>query len=705
MTANPANVPALPFRFTVALGDRVLIGALAALVVARPLVYGDDPGRLRLTTTGGSVSLNLGVWLVLLGFAGWRIVVGQSIRWRGTLPAAALAGVGVAAMWSSRREGVYQRPGEHIAWDWLTLAAAFFVARQLTGRAADRRGFLNVLLAGAVSIASIGMVQRFGPALGVPSTEAVILDARPDLVGSEEFQPQLNAATTATGLVHGTLESPEAYLIFLLMALPVALVTSLAAGNRFKVALPVLLIAGVLALFAGSLFSGSVATSISEGFRLFREHPMWGTGPGNFSRMAADGNLASGSAWLTLAASMGGIAAMLALIAFVPVEVLRRSAVSDTEEPISGTRWEFYLGGIGGLLIGFVASVAQMPSEAPVWEVYNVGGFAIGRGVVWLVAFGILEQLRPSPRLLSRAVACSVVVVLLAGFFTEAALSQIILFTTVILLALLAASRDELVSANIVEKPWMRPVAVSGAVLAASVIVCYVLLAAGPAWQTAEAVRKSRTASRFYPDIERQIDLGKGNIDRANARHKTINFLNYQVLNPLRAAAEKDPNNATLLLEISRWERPLWRQLLHADPKEAPALGKDILFRADKAAKLDPRNIAGEQAVLEALILYRKESNSKPGQRLEAFNNHLKAVAFRLPELEVPYRYRMVSTLLATGDSDGVEPEIAKLLRLNRAEGQPHGKLSDSQRREIIEQAKQVIKKPPQELLDEWIDQ
>ncbi len=703
----PAARPSPAFLAS-GLGDRILLGALAALIVARPLVHGDDPGRLRLTTPGGALSFNLCVWLVVLGLTAWRFVSVRGTSGGGlfgiALMALCLSNVGIY-------ENAYKRPATLIVWEFLALIAAFVIAVQLGQRAADRRGLMNVLLASAVSVAAIGIVQRLGPILGMPSTEPVITDTRPGLAGDDEFQPQLNSATTSVGLVHGTLESPETYLVFLLLSLPSALLMARASGSRFKVVLPVLLICGVLAVFVGSPFSNNTPTSLSEGVRILRESSSWGCGPGNFSRAATDGSVASGSAWLTLMATFGVVAALiifggcgvfLLLAAWVVGSRRTIETQRESEEPAAGTRWEFYLGGIAGLLAGFIWAVGQMAAESPVWEVYKIGGYAIGRGIIWLAAFGTLERLRPNPMSLRRAMLWGFGVVILAGFFTEAALSPAVLFPAAVVMGTVLAMRFSQTSAVADEKPWSRPLAVAATVLMATAIVYFVLTVTAPGWQTADAVRKARMASRLYPDVERQIDLAKNNVERANARTKAVNFLNGQILNPLRAAAVRDPQNAALLLEIARWERPLWRQLLYVDPSEAAVLGRDILKRADQAAKLDPKNVAGQQAILEALFLYRKESNSKPVERLEAFNNHLAVVAQRMPHLEVPYRFRMVMTLLKAGDADGVEPEIAKLLRLNRVDGQPHGGLTDAQRQEVIDTAKAVVKDPPQELLDEW---
>src|SRR4029077_19407329 len=126
----PAKSPA-PVAIPVLL-DRALVGALAALVVARPLVAGDDPGRLRLTSGGGPLSFNLCVFLVLIGGIFWRVAFGRGrADWWALVVPLLLAGVGAAALVSSRFEGRYARPGMFVAWEWAALAAAVYLTRRV----------------------------------------------------------------------------------------------------------------------------------------------------------------------------------------------------------------------------------------------------------------------------------------------------------------------------------------------------------------------------------------------------------------------------------------------------------------------------------------------------------------------------------------------------------------------------------------------
>ena len=701
-----ATLPPPPPRSATVVVEKFLIGALAALVVARPLILGDDPGRLRLTSAAGPIWFDLAVWTLLSAYAAWRVITPRRHR----LSPGLLLLLPMGLLLLPPASGAYMHADRWVRWEWLTLAPVFFLTRQLCVRPEDQRGLLNMILASALSIAAIGIIQGIGPLVGLPSTEIVLTDVHPGLAGDDEFQGRLNASVHSVGVVHGTLESPDNYIFFLFSSMFIFFRFSDQCSFRTRlVVVSVLTLAVVVAI---NHTPGQVwpLVSFSEGWRVFRTIGGFsGAGGANFSRVAEGENVASGSAMLSLTATLGiavavawvmvsSLAVYYGLMSLAPKTRLPDDAEHNTAR---GTRWEFYIGGIVGLLGGFVAMVGQMPAEAPVWEVNKVGGFAVIRGIVWLAAFGILEKTRISPARLRSGTSLGVLFTLVFGLQTEAMQSTTLLFLVTVLTAILMIRPDEGEQAT-GENPWSRPLAVLALVVSVSILAYFFVTQAAPGLQTVSAVRQARMASRLYPHMELDIELANSKVEQATARVRTAGFLTNRIITPLKNASDRDPGNAALLLEVARWERALWRQLLHIDPGEAARLGKEILKSASKAATLDARNVAGEQAILEALFLYRRESNSKPAERLEAFNNHLARIVERQPELEVPYRYRMVTILLDAGDSDGVEREIATLLRLNRDWESPHGMLSETQRQDVIERAKKMIKNPPKELLDEW---
>src|SRR3954471_6146176 len=163
--STPASAKPQPVPFPV-LSDRILVGAFAALVAARPLVAGDDPGRLRLTSSGGPVSFTLCLFLVLIGFAVWRVAFGRGRPARWPVVPILLAAVGVIAFASSRLGDRYARPGLFVGWEWIGLAVAAYLARRLTASANDSRGLINLVVASAVSVGGLAVYQAAADRLG-----------------------------------------------------------------------------------------------------------------------------------------------------------------------------------------------------------------------------------------------------------------------------------------------------------------------------------------------------------------------------------------------------------------------------------------------------------------------------------------------------------------------------------------------------------
>src|SRR5256885_16240282 len=79
---------------------RGVLGLLTVILVARPLILGEDPGLLAAQSSTANLPLTL-LWLVAaVGWAGWRIVAGQT-SWYGSLVEVGLAAIVAAVFWST----------------------------------------------------------------------------------------------------------------------------------------------------------------------------------------------------------------------------------------------------------------------------------------------------------------------------------------------------------------------------------------------------------------------------------------------------------------------------------------------------------------------------------------------------------------------------------------------------------------------------
>jgi hypothetical protein len=668
-------------------------------------VCGDDPGRLRLTTGGGSVSFNLCVLLLLTGVCVWRLryVKGRTTEWP-ILPLV-LVNIGIVSFVSSQLGDRYIRPGVFVAWEWIALAVAVYLTRRLATGASDARSVVNVIVASGVSIAGLACYQSLTAPLDLPSLDVSTPIVSAQLAGDDEFYPELNQSTSIAKPPKGTFDSPATLVLFLLLVLPIA-VCSASAGlatkrGRFVLAAPILIAFGVLVALLARPFRDTTE-SWQATTDLLRSHLWLGIGPGNFSRMATSSTIVP-AAWLDLAATIGivGILLFSVAIAFAFWRAIAPTTESTTETQTT-RRWEFHLGGAAGLVLGFVWSYGDVPAEAPPSEVFKLGTAAVFRAVIWFAAFALLETVRPSTRSLVRAILVGAALVVVMGLISEAPGRPTILVPMFVLLTLAVNLQS---AANVTaDWKWARPARTAMAIAAVILAIGYLVTACLPAWATASAMRQARTASRHFPERDREVDRARPGATRATALTNSRGFLLANILHPLRHAAERDPGNAALWLELARWRRPLWRYQLVADPEDAIRVADETRKSAEVAGMLDPHNLAAKRSLFEAFLFYRRESKTREPERIAALNKLIGQIAEKEPTSEVPMRYRVVVMLLDRHDAEGVQSEVSELLRLNRVEGSPHGSLTAEQRSEIVDRAIKIVPKAPKELLKEWTD-
>jgi O-antigen ligase len=188
---------------------RVLLGLVTALIVARPLLPGEDPGRT-LPTTGIAGQDIAFLWLLAAaGWSAWRVWSRQTTWPLSRVEIGLTAFVGVVFI-SAAFAARYKHPAWLISWEWLAVLAAFVVIRQLPHSEAENRGLLSAVLASAVSLAAFGIYQAVQP---TPPTSPV------DSLLAEIFG--LDPPRRVEGsLVKGTFAESNSFAAFLTMVAP-----------------------------------------------------------------------------------------------------------------------------------------------------------------------------------------------------------------------------------------------------------------------------------------------------------------------------------------------------------------------------------------------------------------------------------------------------------------------------------------------------
>jgi hypothetical protein len=676
------------------LSHRVLLGSLVALVVARPLVSANDPGRLSLLTGTGPLSINLCLFVLLLAFAIRRVAT-KSLAGSWDLIPLLLSLVGLGFLIASSGTDRYGRPGAFVVWEWVAIGVAFFLTRKLAADPKDARGLLNAILATAISAAAVGAYQGISEKLGLPSTELTKIE-EPRLAGNLEFHPEMFAVPEGFGKPRGPFDRPEGLVALLCLCLPAMVVMLRSRGSqswlaRGRYLLPVVLLAGLVA--------GLSACGFGVGdFRLWLEHPTTGVGPGNLARH----NASSTSSWSELLNTGGLIAAVPVVVAIVLLMRIRRSAETSPDSFSSTSpRWTFHIAGGAGLLLGLIWLVNDMPPESPPHDVQTIAGVAVARAVVWFVAFAILELVSVARVPLGIALLIGIDLAfafgLVAGDVFSPAVQMLVWMSGAIAWNLLRPSTETS------SGKFTLPLAIATIPLSLAILIGHYAFAVLPGSSTSLAIREARYFSRTFPEKHVLTEVHESGPRRARAYTDAKGFMAAYIVSPLRKAVERDPRNAALRLELARWLRPMWHYQLLLDPQDAVYIGRETLKAASFASELDPRNPAGNKSVFEALLLYRSESKTNPRERLTGLLKFIDRIAETEPLLEVPLRYRMVMVLIDQKDLDGVDEHVTILLRKNRLPGQPHGALTPEMKDKLIEKARANFEKLPKEIEAEWI--
>lgn len=688
---------------------RILLGVVTALLVARPLVGGEDPGRLHSPEAMSGVILNL-LWFIAVGLGAvwlarscWRL---GRIDWV-TVTLLVVSGL---TMLSTAVVTCYRHPGWLIGWEWLALAASFWLVRTLaadTQPGQDTSGALiAVVLASAVSLAAYGIYQALAETMGLPVPELASQGQAIDPPGSEFLdQP---ATPILTWISRATFARPDTLAALLLLCLPPLLAYSIVGrGWRHRLGLVPLLIVAVGLVLALVDFTRSdwwlrVQHGVTTAWRMAIERPLLGVGPGNFDRHAPRLQSLelpfvlddSGGAFTDLLAT-GGLPVLLALVVAFGLILWRRPTKVDpvtAPDVDAGPRWEFYLGGVVGLMLGLLLRLLDQPAVAPPQAILHASIGAVIRGLAWFSAFALLESTDWRSRLRDRSVLIGIGLVLFFGLISTAPLLPAVMQ----LLFALAAAVTVPVLTMTARRSAVRWVPVP---ILAGVVVANLLLVCDPVCQSAVATTESRRAARFFPAQFAATEAAPPGMEKRQHTDKLSILLSKDVLVPLRAARNADPYDILPHLEWAAWYLPLWkanpnlkqedgiaacRQAAAFDPlgTAAPIMELQLrlafarldpsIFRTGRERRVDPK--------VEQHVLSLRDENLREAEAL------IERIAQRDPALEAPLRFRLAQTLVSLSDADRYKQGITQAVLVRELTEQhpgPRSQLSPDHTRQL----------------------
>ena len=387
------------------------------------------------------------------------------------------------------------------------------------------------------------------------------------------------------------------------------IVTALAGGLAWparmggrKVGLPLGLLAagaGVVALGANGVFETSIVR-IREvwpaAWTLILDHPVLGVGPAQFAlfyprymaETAAVKAVSAGNAVLELWVEAGvfGVVALAALVLLFASAVWRwwhtapssqkpeTHTAGSPDEPL--VAWEFYLGGMIGLVLAFILRAGHLPTEDIIPEAIAAGL----RAIVWFAAFGVFESIAWSNEehvgSLTAGVSAMFLCLLVQSGIDFPSVSLFLWVAVALILAVVtpepAGKLSRLPAVNALAVPALLGIAFA-----------YFALVFYPASASVTALRRSQQAGAFFlSEMDKPAKLRSSAFDPIAQLGRAIG--------PLEGATREDPDNVRLLVSLSTWYSYLAR---YSAPTAEVNPAQLALFAARKARKANPEGAEG----------------------------------------------------------------------------------------------------------------
>lgn len=780
---------------------RYLLGLVTALIVARPLVLGEDPGILSRFTDTSNLLITL-LWLIAAtGWAIWHTLAGKGEWYVGIVEAGLFTAV--VAVFLSISAASYKLPAMLIGWEWLVFFVALFVVRQLATSEGDQRRLLAALLAGVVALAAQALYQQgsqkveepprddaqqtlaaravrnTGILYASPAANPLALGGLVHRMGivdqaraaaeqrqqeNSEFDAPYSAETRPPGSAidarraRTTYVDPDTFAGLLVLCLPALAAASLLRWRHRAVdgtalywltavslafvtaalwftgswgAMLGLLLTGVVAAVFGCrwlmqkklLTAFLVALTLATGFltwgmsvastpapkpsdmirdrfeawqtagRIIEDHPWRGVGAGNFGRVSTEylradahetveqpHNLA-----LELLATYGplallGVGMALGGYFFLAGRRLRQQAPAPVDERTEAeptTHWEFYFGGMAGLLLGyFLREMSTSPDRVldlavpPADELMARGLVSGFRALLWFAAFALFERVPWTRR--SRGLALTLGVGALVGTLCVSggigfpSLAQLLWVAVALgLNAVWTAPRKWLPS-----NWFLRALPIPILLGLTSAYAAY--LHTPIVRSNTEAVSAMRAAHKALP-ARHAVSRALPGPSAAFEEH---------VVAPLRSGSKvENEQNARRHVQLARW----YGELVNKDrnhPVRSVNHRIQAVYHAERAIELDPR---GPDGYLVRYWLARRFARDFTGEKKK--QNETAADTMRQLVSVDPqnprWHYLLAQALFDAGDRDDAQAEANLARELHRVSNNANRQLSEWQQLQV----------------------
>jgi hypothetical protein len=374
---------------------------------------------------------------------------------------------------------------------------------------------------------------------------------------------------------------------------------------------------------------------------------------------------------------------------------------SEGEPPL---RWEYYVGGVFGLLLGFLLRAGEHQSGEILAEAYAAGL----RTLFWFPAFALLEHVpwtrRERALVLTAGIAALLLNLTVSGGISFPSVAGPLWVAIALTLAAVTARREV--------KEDSSPSAEGAAArylplpIFAAVALAYLVYVFEPVTSARALLQKGERSGRAYLD---QIEKNKEATFLA-----PLKGFKKEVIAPLDEAAQNDLEDARIQAVRAAWYGQLFRLELMAgyDPLRAREAADAAVKAAVRAQQLDPGDARGFLAEYHLHQLFaellqvaadnltrkaKKTANQAlkgemevQARRMEDQGRGEHVLAARALARHVPddptnpiLRYRIALAFVEGGDRAAGKGEAAAALELDDRLHRPTRRLTDQQREEL----------------------
>jgi hypothetical protein len=338
------------------------------------------------------------------------------------------------------------------------------------------------------------------------------------------------------------------------------------------------------------------------------------------------------------------------------------------------TRWEFYLGGVGGLILGFMLWATNQAGDAVI-----VGGVTAGvRSLIWFAAFALFETIPWTRSALRLALTAGVAALLLnlavSGGISFPSVAQPLWFVAALAWNTLPPRPVARFGRSWLGRSLPVPLFAAGCLIYALFVVMPVWGCLGYVRETAAAVLDwTRT---FDPEWRKSLQEGADVKQCVDLASRNRQFLDRAILRPLRKAVEQDPGNAYPYSELASWYGERWK------------LGPTIDLRrlavgmARRAQELDPEGREGYLAEYRLNLLFAQFSERETQQFYKLAADALKKVVERDPT-DARLRFQQATVLFQADRPVDARSEARRAQHLDNVSTERTRQLTDAQREQI----------------------